>query len=96
MWRAYHRARAHDAVRCDAVHDACGVPRLWSSPLFVSVFLLYAYARTLFLNLVLSRSLSVLSRAHLTFARWRWVVEAPAAAPFDLPDHAPFFHFFTP
>lgn len=35
-------------------------------------------------------------RASLATARWRWVVEAPAAAPFDLPGHAPFFHFFTP
>lgn len=34
--------------------------------------------------------------APLTTTRWRWVVEAPAAAPFDLPGHAPFFHFFTP
>lgn len=40
----------------------------------------------------LSRSLL----APLTSTRWRWVVEAPAAAPFDLPGHAPFFHFFTP
>lgn len=44
------------------------------------------------LSFTLTRSL----RVRLARARWRWVVEAPAAAPFDLPGHAPFFHFFTP
>lgn len=41
---------------------------------------------------ILSPSRSL--RTSLTSTRWRWVVDAPTAAPFDLPGHAPFFHFF--
>lgn len=43
-------------------------------------------------SMILSPSRSL--RTSLTSTRWCWVVEAPAAAPFDLPGHAPFFHFF--